>query len=147
MVCSNTPHVSPHPLPNRDNTLDTSCSAFCCRRPQTQRRDRAILRSSQHNIFGSIGGLAGASATIQVDFRTADGKPLPYATVKGKGPEPEKHPLFTTHDTVMGDVRICCLQQLAAFLCHTSASFTSVFAGAECRLLNSCHVHIRPSPL
>jgi len=66
-----------------------------------------VLLRSQHNIFGSIGGLAGASATIQVDFRTADGKPLPYATVKGKGPEPEKHPLYTSHDTVMGDVRMC----------------------------------------
>ena len=71
-----------------------------------QRQDH-VLSCVQHNIFGSIGGLAGASATIQVDFRTADGKPLPYATVKGKGPEPEKHPLFTNHDTVMGDVRGC----------------------------------------
>ncbi len=63
-----------------------------------------MLSRSQLNVFGNIGGLAGASATIQVDFRTADGRPLPYATVKGKGPEPEKHPLFTNHDTVIGDV-------------------------------------------
>ena len=107
MVCSNTTILtcSP-PRPDRDKSFDTctSCSCFRADGRQTQRHDYELV-CLQHNIFGSIGGLAGASATVQVDFRTADGKPLPYATVKGKGPEPEKHPLFTNHDTVMGDVR------------------------------------------
>lgn len=60
----------------------------------------------QQNFLGSLGGLSGAVASIQVDFRTADGRPVQYATVKGKGPELEKHPLFSSHDTVMGDVRL-----------------------------------------
>ena len=61
----------------------------------------------KQNFLGSLGGLSGAGAVITVDFRTADGRPMQYATVKGKGSELEKHPLFTSHDTVMGDVRIC----------------------------------------
>ena len=110
MVCSYAAHSPDPPLPpslDTEHFLDacTSCSAIRCRGPRTAQRRHSATPRSQHNIFGSIGGLAGASATIQVDFRIADGKPLPYATVKGKGPEPEKHPLFTNHDTVMGDVR------------------------------------------
>lgn len=61
----------------------------------------------KQNFLGSLGGLSGAGAVITVDFRTGDGRPVQYATVKGKGPELEKHPLFTSHDTVVGDVRLC----------------------------------------
>ena len=59
------------------------------------------------NFFGTLGGLGGAVANIQMDLRTPDGRPVAYATVKGRGADVEKHPLFTSHDTVMGDVRLC----------------------------------------
>lgn len=57
------------------------------------------------NFFGSLGGIGGSVANIQVDLRTSDGRPVAYATVKGRGTEVEKHPLYTSHDTIMGDVR------------------------------------------
>ena len=47
----------------------------------------------------------GTYATVQLDFKRADRKPLKAATVKGKGNETEQLPLYTNKDSVVGEVR------------------------------------------
>ena len=54
---------------------------------------------------GLFGGLAlGTYATVQLEFKRADRKPLKAATVKGKGTESEQLPLYTNKDSVVGEV-------------------------------------------
>ncbi|KAL3158408.1 hypothetical protein ABBQ38_010643 [Trebouxia sp. C0009 RCD-2024] len=56
---------------------------------------------------GLFGGLAlGTYATVQLDFKRADRKPLKAATVKGKGTETEQLPLYTNKDSVVGEIRV-----------------------------------------
>lgn len=47
----------------------------------------------------------GTYATVQLDFKRADRKPLKAATVKGKGNDTEQLPLYTNKDSVVGEVR------------------------------------------
>ena len=71
----------------------TSCAA-------THRRVRICLQK------GLFGGLAlGTHATIQLEFKRADRKPVKAATIKGKGTETEQLPLFTNKDSIVGEVR------------------------------------------
>ena len=46
----------------------------------------------------------GANATIQLEFKRADRKPVRAASIKGKGSETEQLPLYTNKDSVVGEV-------------------------------------------
>ena len=54
---------------------------------------------------GLFGGLTlGTHATVQLEFRRADRKPVKAASIKGKGSETEQLPLYTNKDSVVGEV-------------------------------------------
>lgn len=55
------------------------------------------------NIFGGLAGL-GSVATVQLEWRRADGRPVATAAVRGRGNETETLPLFTNKDSIVGDV-------------------------------------------
>ena len=60
---------------------------------------------------GLFGGLAlGANASVQLEFRRADRKPVKAATIKGKSGETEQLPLYTNKDSIVGEasrVHVC----------------------------------------
>lgn len=57
---------------------------------------------------GLFGGLTlGTYATVQLEFRRADRKPVKAASIKGKGSETEQLPLYTNKDSVVGEVSMC----------------------------------------
>ena len=57
---------------------------------------------------GLFGGLTlGTHATVQLEFRRADRKPVKAASIKGKGSETEQLPLYTNKDSVVGEVSMC----------------------------------------
>lgn len=56
------------------------------------------------NIFGGLAGL-GSVATVQLEWRRADGRPVATAAVRGRGNETETLPLFTNKDSIVGDVK------------------------------------------
>jgi hypothetical protein len=58
------------------------------------------------NIFGGLG--LGHGATVQLVFKTEDGKPPKTATVKAGGAETETLPLYTNKSTVTGEVCTTC---------------------------------------
>ncbi|KAA6417127.1 MAG: subunit of retromer complex [Trebouxia sp. A1-2] len=56
---------------------------------------------------GLFGGLTlGTNATVQLEFRRADRKPVKAASIKGKGSETEQLPLYTNKDSVVGEIRV-----------------------------------------
>lgn len=62
----------------------------------------SVAHAVQKGLFG---GLAlGTYASVQLEFKRADRKPLKAATVKGKGTEAEQLPLYTNKDSVVGEV-------------------------------------------
>lgn len=62
---------------------------------------------------GLFGGLTlGTNATVQLEFRRADRKPVKAASIKGKGSETEQLPLYTNKDSVVGEVSMCVLSSL-----------------------------------
>lgn len=56
----------------------------------------------QKNILGGFG--LGTTASIQLNFKRADGQPVKSATLKTKGTEPEQLPLFSSKDTICAEV-------------------------------------------
>ena len=56
----------------------------------------------QKNILGGFG--LGTTASIQLNFKRADGQPVKLATLKTKGTEPEQLPLFSSKDTICAEV-------------------------------------------
>lgn len=56
------------------------------------------------NILGGFG--LGTTASIQLNFKRADGQPVKLATLKTKGTEPEQLPLFSSKDTICAEVKI-----------------------------------------
>ncbi len=84
-----------------------------------------ILQKGLKERFGGLG----TSATVQLEFRRADRKPVKAASIKGKGSETEQLPLYTNKDSVVGEVSMCVV--IINFLQScTSASAT--------QLRNSC---------
>lgn len=62
-----------------------------------------LFAQLQKSLFEGLG--LGAGGSIQVDFKTANGRAVKTATVKAKGNETETLPLYSDKDTVTGEVR------------------------------------------
>ena len=80
----------------------------CCHKTPFITRNRAATHRRARTSLqkGLFGGLAlGTHATIQLEFKRADRKPVKAATIKGKGTETEQLPLFTNKDSIVGEVR------------------------------------------
>lgn len=60
------------------------------------------LLNLQNLLFDGL--RLGAGANIQIEFKNTPEHPLKTATVKGKQKAAEVLPLFTTKDTIVGDV-------------------------------------------
>ncbi len=84
-----------------------------------------ILQKGLKERFGGLG----TSATVQLEFRRADRKPVKAASIKGKGSETEQLPLYTNKDSVVGEVSMCVVIIIFLQSC-TSAPAT--------QLRNSC---------
>ena len=63
-------------------------------------RVEMLLQKGLKERFGGLG----TSATVQLEFRRADRKPVKAASIKGKGSETEQLPLYTNKDSVVGEV-------------------------------------------
>lgn len=57
----------------------------------------------QKGLFGGLN--LGANASVQLEFRRVDRKPVKAATVKGKNGEIEQLPLYTNKDSIVGEVQ------------------------------------------
>lgn len=73
----------------------------------------------------------GAGGSIQIDFKTADGKAVRTATVKSKGNETETLPLYTNKDTITGQVCLLATsnRQLVVFLSREGVKVTNLPLG------------------
>ena len=70
----------------------------------------------QKNILGNLGIVN--AATIQLEFKRADGQPVRTVSVKGKNNEVEQLPLFTHKDTLLAEVGLPLLPLLVYSICH-----------------------------